>query len=115
MDDNKVVPIGKNKEEDSFDNFLLKQISKFPQLQKDILSLTLGLGDSFDNFLVKQISKSPHLQRDILSLTLGLGDPFESAYTNEEIAEKLNQSKETIDKNLAIAIQKLSDICQKKN
>ena len=86
MDDNKVVPIGKNKEEDSFDNFLLKQISK-----------------------------SPYLQRDILSLTLGLGDPFESAYTNKEIAEKLNQSKETIDKFLAIAIQKLSDICHKKN
>ena len=114
MDNNKVVLIGKNREEDSFDNFLVKQISKFPQLQRDILSLTLGLGDSFDNFLVKQISKSPHLQRDILSLILCLGDPFESAYTNEEIAEKLNQSKETIDKNLAIAMQKLSDICQKK-
>ena len=86
MDNNKVVPIRKNKEE-----------------------------DSFHNFLVKQISKSPHLQRDIFSLTLGLGDPFQSAYTNEEIAEKLNQSKETIDKILAIEMQKLSDICQKKN
>ena len=71
--------------------------------------------NSFDNFLIRQISIFPKLQRDILSLTLGLGDPFESAYTNKEIAEKLNQSKETIDKNLAIAIQKLSDICQKKN
>ena len=84
MDDNKVVPIGKNKEEDSFDDFLLKQISLFPPLEKDILSLTLGLGD-----------------------------PSQSAHTSEEIAEKLNHSKETIDKNLAIAMQKLSDICQK--
>ena len=84
MDDNKVVPIGKNKEEDSFDDFLLKQIALFPPLEKDILSLSLGLGD-----------------------------PFQSAHTSEEIAEKLNHSKETIDKNLAIAMQKLSDICQK--
>ena len=78
MDDNKVVPIGKNKEEDSFDDFLLKQISLFPPLEKDILSLRLGLGD-----------------------------PFQRAHIREEIAEKLNHSKETIDKNLAIAMQKL--------
>ena len=84
MDDNKVVTIGKNKEEDSFDDFFLKQISLFPPLEKDILSLSLGLGD-----------------------------PFQSSHTREEIAEKLNHSKETIDKNLAIAMQKLSDICQK--
>ena len=84
MDENKVVPISKNREEDSFDDFLIRQISKFPPLQKDILSLSLGLGD-----------------------------PFESAHTSEEIAEKLNESKETIDKNLAIAMQRLSDICQK--
>ena len=102
-------------EENSFDNFLIRQISIFPKLQRDILSLTLGLGDSFDNFLVKEISKYPYLRRDILSLLLGLGDPFESAHTSEEIAGKLNKSKETIDKNLVIAMQKLSDICKEKN
>tara|TARA_Y100000739_G_scaffold177645_1_gene155575 strand:+ start:355 stop:666 length:312 start_codon:yes stop_codon:yes gene_type:complete len=102
-------------EENSFDNFLIRQISIFPKLQRDILSLTLGLGDSFDNFLVKEISKSPYLRRDILSLLLGFGDPFESAHTSEEIAGKLNKSKETIDKNLVIAMQKLSDICKEKN
>ena len=102
-------------EENSFDNFLIRQISIFPKLQRDILSLTLGLGDSFDNFLVKETSKSPYLRRDILSLLLGLGDPFESVHTSEEIAGKLNKSKETIDKNLVIAMQKLSDICKEKN
>ena len=84
MDKDKVVPINKNKTDVSFDEFMAKQISTFPQFERDLLQLSLGLGDS---------SKRTN--------------------TNDEIAAILNVSKEEIDKNLAIGMKKLRDICQK--
>jgi len=83
MDENKVVSIDKNKE---------------PDID------TRG-------FISKQIESFPLLERDILRLSLGLGEPFEILHTTDEIAEILNESKETIERHLARGIKRMSDIC----
>ena len=85
MDENKVVPICKNKE---------------PEI------------DSLE-FISKQIESFPSLERDVLRLSLGLGEPYEIMHTNDEISELLNESKETIQKNWVTGMKRLRDISQK--
>ena len=67
--------------------------------------------DNFDAFLAKQISTLPQLERDIMQLSLGLGHPLQKAHTSDEIAEILNESKEMIEKNLATGMKRIRDIC----
>ncbi len=85
MDENKVVPIRKNKK---------------PEI------------DSLE-FISKQIESFPSLERDVLRLSLGLGEPYEIMHTNDEISELLNESKETIQKNWETGMKRLRDISQK--
>ena len=85
MDENKVVPIRKNKK---------------PEI------------DSLE-FISKQIESFPSLERDVLRLSLGLGEPYEIMHTNDEISELLNESKETIEKNWEMGMKRLRDISQK--
>ena len=85
MDENKVVPIRKNKK---------------PEI------------DSLE-FISKQIESFPSLERDVLRLSLGLGEPYEIMHTNDEISELLNESKETIQKNWVTGMKRLRDISQK--
>ena len=68
--------------------------------------------DNFDAFLAKQISTLPQLERDIMELSLGLGHPLQNAHTSDEIAEILNESKEIIEKNLATGMKRIRDICE---
>ena len=79
----KVVPINKNKE---------------PEIDST-------------GFLIKQLESFPQLERAVLQLSLGLGEPFEILHTIDEIAEILNESKETIEKHLATGMKRMSDIC----
>ena len=85
MDDSKekVVPINKNKE---------------PEIDST-------------GFLIKQLESFPSLEKNVLQLSLGLGEPFEILHTTDEIAEILNESKETIEKHLAKGMKRMSDIC----
>ena len=83
MDENKVVSIDKNKE----------------------------LDIDTRGFISKQIESFPLLERDILRLSLGLGESYEIMHTNDEIAEILNESKETIEKHLARGRKRMIDIC----
>ena len=85
MDENKVVSIDKNKE---------------PDID------TRG-------FISKQIESFPLLERDILRLSLGLGETYEIMHTNDEIAEILNETKETIEKNWSNGMKRLRDVSQK--
>ena len=62
-------------------------------------------------FLIKQLESFPQLEREVLQLSLGLGEPFEILHTTDEIAEILNESKETIEKHLAKGMKRMSDIC----
>ncbi len=82
MEDNRVVPINKNKE---------------PEID------TLG-------FMSKTIDSFPVLERDILRLSLGLGEPYEIMHSCDEIAEILKKPKELIDKNWATGMKRLGDI-----
>ena len=82
MEDNRVVPINKNKE---------------PEID------TLG-------FMSKTIDSFPVLERDILRLSLGLIEPYEIMHSCDEIAEILNKPKELIDKNLAMGMSRLGKI-----
>ena len=82
MEDNRVVPINKNKE---------------PEID------TLG-------FMSKTIDSFPVHERDILRLSLGLGEPYEIMHSSDEIAEILNKPKELIDKNLAMGMSRLGKI-----
>ena len=85
MDENKVVSIDKNKEPDiDTRGFISKQIESFPLLERDILRLSLGLGES-----------------------------YEIMHTNDEIAEILNETKETIEKNWSNGMKRLRDVTQK--
>ena len=85
MDDSKekVVPINKNKE---------------PEIDST-------------GFLIKQLESFPSLEKNVLQLSLGLGEPFEILHTTDEIAEILNESKETIERHLARGMKRMSDIC----
>ena len=67
--------------------------------------------ENFDAFLAKQISTLPQLERDIMQLSLGLGHPLQKAHTSDEIAKILNESKEIIEKNLATGMRRIRDIC----
>jgi hypothetical protein len=82
MEDNRVVPINKNKE---------------PEID------SIG-------FMAKTIDSFPVLERDILRLSLGLGEPYEIMHSSDEIAEILNKPKELIDKNLAMGMSRLGKI-----
>ena len=85
MDENKVVSIDKNQEPDiDTRGFISKQIESFPLLERDILRLSLGLGES-----------------------------YEIMHTNDEIAEILNETKETIEINWSNGMQRLRDVSQK--
>jgi len=85
MDENKVVSIDKNKEPDiDTRGFISKQIESFPLLERDILRLSLGLGES-----------------------------YEIMYTNDEIAEILNETKETIEINWSNGMKRLRDVSKK--
>ena len=85
MDENKVVSIDKNKEPDiDTRGFISKQIESFPLLERDILRLSLGLEES-----------------------------YEIMHTNDEIAEILNETKETIEKNWSNGMKRLRDVSQK--
>ena len=79
----KVIPINKNKE---------------PEVD------SLG-------FMCKQLESFPNLEKAVLQLSLGLGEPFEILHTTDEIAEILNESKEIIEKNLATGMKRMRDIC----
>ena len=86
MDENKVVPINKNKKTDiDSPEFLSKILESFPGLERDILKLTMGL-DNLDNRVM---------------------------YESYELSEQLNQPKEKIDKALASGLKRLRDIFQK--
>ena len=85
MDENKVVSIDKNKEPD-IDN---------------------------RGFISKQIESFPLLERDVLRLSLGLGESYEIMHTNDEIAEILNETKETIEINWSNGMKRLRDVSQK--
>ena len=85
MNENKMVPINKNKE---------------PEID------TLG-------FISKTIDSFPVLERDILRLSLGLEETYGIMHTNDEIAELLNESKETIEMNFSTGMKRLRDISQK--
>ena len=82
MENNRVVPINKNKEQEI---------------------------DSI-GFMAKTIDSFPVLERDILRLSLGLGEPYEIMHSSDEIAEILNKPKEIIDKNLAMGMSRLGKI-----
>ena len=82
MENNKVVSINKNKE---------------PEI--DALE---SISDTIESF--------PIIERDILKLFFGLEESV--SHTSEEIAEKLNKPKKTIDKYHASGIKRLSDIYQ---
>ena len=85
MDENKVVSIDKNKEPDiDTRGFISKQIESFPLLERDVLRLSLGLGES-----------------------------YEIMHTNDEIAEILNETKETIELNWSNGMKRLRDVTQK--
>ena len=85
MDENKVVSIDKNKEPDiDTRGFISKQIDSFPLLERDVLRLSLGLGES-----------------------------YEIMHTNDEIAEILNETKETIEINWSNGMKRLRDVSQK--
>ena len=62
-------------------------------------------------FFIKQLESFPTLERNVLQLSLGLGEPYEILHTSDEIAEILNESKETIEKNLATGMKRMRDIC----
>ena len=62
-------------------------------------------------FMCKQLESFPNLEKEVLQLSLGLGEPFEILHTTDEIAEILNESKETIEKHLATGMKRMSDIC----
>ena len=85
MEDNKVVSIKKNKE---------------PEI--DALESIANTIESF-----------PLLERDILRLSLGLGESYEIMHTNDEIAEILNETKETIEINWSNGMKRLRDVSQK--
>ena len=85
MEDNKVVSIKKNKE---------------PEID-------------FKEFMSKQIESFPLLERDVLRLSLGLGESYEIMHTNDEIAEILNETKETIEINWSNGMKRLRDVSQK--
>ena len=82
MENNKVVSINKNKE---------------PEI--DALESIANTIESF-----------PIIERDILKLFFGLEESV--SHTSEEIAEKLNKPKKTIDEYHASGIKRLSDIYQ---
>ena len=82
MANNKVVSINKNKE---------------PEI--DALG---SISNTIESF--------PIIERDILKLFFGLEESI--SYTSEEIAEKLNKPKKTIDKYHASGMKRLSDIYQ---
>ena len=85
MNKDKVVPIHKNKE---------------PEIDST-------------GFFIKKLESFPALERAVLELSLGLGEPFEILHTTDEIAEILNESKETIEKNWETGMKRLRDISQK--
>ena len=62
-------------------------------------------------FMCKQLESFPNLEKEVLQLSLGLGEPFEILHTTDEIAEILNESKETIEKHLATGMKRMSNIC----
>ena len=81
-------------------------------MTEKIVSINKNKADNnFDAFLAKQISTLPQLERDIMELSLGLGHPLQKAHTSDEIAEILNESKEIIEKNLATGMKRIRDIC----
>ena len=59
----------------------------------------------------KLLESFPPLERDVLKLRLGLAEPFEVLHTIDEIAEILNESKETIEKHLVTGLKRMSNIC----
>ena len=60
--------------------------------------------------ITNTIESFPIIERDILKLFFGLEESV--SYTSEQIAEKLNKPKETIDKYHASGMKRLSDIYQ---
>ena len=85
MEDNRVVSINKNKE---------------PEIDST-------------GFLIKQLESFPSLEKNVLQLSLGLGEPFEILHTTDEIAEILNETKETIEINWSNGMKRLRDVSQK--
>ena len=82
-------------------------------MTEKIVSINKNKADNnFDAFLAKQISTLPQLEKDIMELSLGLGHPLQNAHTSDEIAEILNESKEIIEKNLATGMKRIRDICE---
>ena len=65
----------------------------------------------FLEFMCKQLESFPNIEREVLQLSLGLGEPFEILRTTDEIAEILNESKETIEKHLVKGLKRMSKIC----
>ena len=80
----KVVPINKNKE---------------PEID------SLG-------FICKQLESFPNLERAILELTLGLGKTYKRPHSIDQIAEILNESKEVIEKKWETGMKRMRDICK---
>ena len=62
-------------------------------------------------FICKQLESFPNLERAILELTLGLGETYKRPHSIEDIAEKLNESKEVIEKNWETGMKRMRDIC----
>tara|TARA_B100000214_G_C23688912_1_gene499900 strand:- start:60 stop:479 length:420 start_codon:yes stop_codon:yes gene_type:complete len=84
MDENKVVPIYKNKEP----------------------------GIDSPGFMIQLLENLPSFEKDVLKLHLGLED-IDVMYDNNEIALQLNQSEETVEIALKSGLKKFSNMLQK--
>ena len=62
-------------------------------------------------FMCKQLESFPNLERAILELTLGLGETYKRPHSIDDIAEILNESKEVIEKNWETGMKRMRDIC----
>ena len=94
-------------------NVIFKFRSKNYPLKEKVVSINKNKIPEIDSlgFMCKQLESFPNLERKVLQLRLGLGEPFEILHTIDEIAEILNESKETIEKNFATGMKRMSDIC----
>ena len=83
--------------------------------ERNLVSINKNKEPEIDTYgyYIKLLESFPSLERDVLKLRLGLGEPFEILHTTDEIAEILNESKETIEKNLATGMKRMRDICAK--
>ena len=81
--------------------------------ERNLVSINKNKEPEIDTYgyYSKLLESFPPLERDVLKLRLGFGEPFEVLHTIDEIAEILNESKETIEKHLVTGLKRMSNIC----